>query len=237
MTDAPITLLCFPHAGAGRLFYERWRSMLAPAIEFRVAPYPHREHLMGQPMPASVPALAEQLYATLIDDLPGEFALWGHSMGSVVAYELAKLAQDRTGRVPVAFFSSGASAPCDSTFRDAAALETPEGIERILRCYGGVDEAALSDHQFMSYLRPILTGDLKMLASYKDLSPRALPCPLFLYEGEDDTVTLDNWVRYSTILPELTYFTGGHFFIAEHAPEVAATIMRTMASVCRAATH
>ena len=235
MTDAHTTLLCFPHAGAGRLFYERCRSMFAPAIELIVAPYPHRENLMRQPMPDSVPALAEQLYATLIDDLPDEFAMWGHSMGSVVAYELAKLIQDRTGRVPLAFFSSGSSAPCDSTFRDAAALETTEGVERILRRYGGVDEATLNDRQFMSYLRPILIGDLKMLASYRELSPWAMPCPLFLYEGEDDTVRLDNWDRYSTILPELTYFTGGHFFIAEHAQEIAAAITRAMASVRRSA--
>ena len=157
--DRRVTLLCFPHAGGGRLFYERWRRLLEPTVDFRVAAYPHREQRLAEPMPATVSGLVEQLYGQLEDELRGDYVVWGHSMGSVVGYELAKLARERLVNLPLAFFSSGSSAPCDSTFRDAGSLSTAGGLERILRRYGGLDEATLRDPQFMGYFRPIITDD------------------------------------------------------------------------------
>lgn len=105
--DRCVTLLCFPHAGGGRLFYERWRRLLEPTVDFRVAAYPHHEQRLAEPMPATVSGLVEQLYGQLEDELRGDYVVWGHSMGSVVGYELAKLARERLVNLPLAFFSSG----------------------------------------------------------------------------------------------------------------------------------
>lgn len=60
-------------------------------------------------------------------------------------------------------------------------------------------------------MSPIITDDLRLLSGYRDPRPDPLPCPLFLFQGEDDNVTVDNWAFYSTSRVDLTYFSGGYF--------------------------
>lgn len=228
------TLLCLPHAGGGRLFYERWRGLLGNDLDFRIAQYPNREQRANVPMPGTMEELVEELYTEWRPHLEGLYAVWGHSMGSVVAYELVKRAVARLDSAPLMFFSSGSSAPCDSRFRDGDGLGTSEGVDRILRRYGGLDETTLGDPLFMDYFRPIIKGDLELLIEYRDPAPTVLPCPLAIFHGEDDTVNVDNWTRYTDRPIDLTYFPGGHFFIADHARSIADAISTRLARATEA---
>lgn len=215
-----IPVVCFPHAGAGMLYYSRWRYAFSPAIDLRIVQYPLREQRMNTPMPESPYALAEDIFAEFSDVFGGTYAMWGHSMGSVIGYEVARLCQERLGTAPLVFFSSGSSAPCESRFTRVADLDTRAGFHDVLRHYGGVGEANLQDPEFMKYFAPIIGADLRLLGGYQETTFTKLRCPIVLMEGSDDTVTIDRWALYTDHPVETTEFEGGHFFLEDHRAEM-----------------
>lgn len=217
-----LPLVCFPHAGAGMLYYSKWKFAFGDGIDVRIARYPLREQRTNTPMPASLPLLARDIFTEMVDSFRGTFAIWGHSMGSNIAYEVAKLCQDRLDNPPLVFFSSGSAAPCDSRFKAVADLDTPEGLKQVLRDYGGLSEENLADADFMSYFAPIIAADLRLLGGYEESTFEQLRCPIVLMEGRDDRVVTDRWHRYTEHPVETTEFDGGHFFVEERRPEMAA---------------
>ncbi|MFD0203133.1 MULTISPECIES: thioesterase II family protein [Saccharothrix] len=217
-----LPLVCFPHAGAGMLYYSKWKFAFGDGIDVRIARYPLREQRTNTPMPASLPLLARDIFTEMVDSFRGTFAIWGHSMGSNIAYEVAKLCQDRLDNPPLVFFSSGSAAPCDSRFKAVADLDTPEGLKQVLRDYGGLSEENLADADFMSYFAPIIAADLRLLGGYEESTFEQLRCPVVLMEGRDDRVVTDRWQRYTEHPVETTEFDGGHFFVEERRPEMAA---------------
>ncbi|MFI9531309.1 thioesterase II family protein [Micromonospora rosaria] len=217
-----LPLVCFPHAGSGTLYYSKWKFAFSDGIDVRVVQYPLREQRTNTPMPASLPLLARDIFTELVDSFRGTFAIWGHSMGSIVGYEVAKLCQQRLDNPPLMFFTSGSAAPCDRGFQRVSDLDTPEGIKKVLRDYGGLTEENLADADFMNYFAPIIGGDLRLLGSYQDVAVEQLRCPIVVMKGRADRVVTDQWQRYTERPVETTEFDGGHFFIEERRPEIAA---------------
>lgn len=119
-----VPLLCFPHAGAGRLYYARWGALFDDGISFEVVQYPEREGRYKERMPDTVQQLAANIHSEYAWVFEGPYSIWGHSMGTVVGYEVAKLAQRLSGRAPLVFFSSGSSAPCESRFKTVSSLSS-----------------------------------------------------------------------------------------------------------------
>ncbi|OLF10296.1 thioesterase [Actinophytocola xinjiangensis] len=221
-------MVCFPHAGAGMLYYSKWRFAFGGGIDVRIAQYPLREQRMNTPMPGSLTALAEDLFTELSSSFRGSYAIWGHSMGSVIGYEIAKLCQDRLGNPPLVFFTSGSAAPCDSQFTGVSDLDTKDGVERVLRHYGGLSEENLADPEFMKYFAPIITTDLRLLGGYSDPHQIPLNCPIVLMQGQEDPVSVTNWQRYTQHPISHNTFDGGHFFVDERRPEMAALMESTI---------
>lgn len=217
-----LPIVCFPHAGAGMLYYSKWKFAFSDGIDVRVVQYPLREQRTSTPMPASLPLLARDIVTEFVDSFRGTYAIWGHSMGSILGYEVAKLCQERLDNPPLVFFSSGSAAPCDSRFKAVDKLDTPEGIKQVLRDYGGLSEANLADPGFMSYFAPIIVADLRLLGGYEESAFEQLRCPIVVMEGRDDRVVTDQWQRYTERPVETTEFDGGHFFVEERRPEMAA---------------
>lgn len=217
-----IPVLCFPHAGAGKLYYSRWRYAFNDGVDLRVVQYPLREQRMSTPMPSSVAELADDIVTEFGDAFRGTYAIWGHSMGSVIGYEVARRCQQRWDNPPLVFFSSGSSAPCESRFTRVADLDTAAGFNDVLLRYGGVSAQNLHDPEFMKYFAPIIGADLRLLGTYRETTFEKLRCPIVLMEGRGDTVTIDTWARYSDFPLEVTEFDGGHFFLDDHRADMAA---------------
>ncbi|WP_300264871.1 alpha/beta fold hydrolase [Microbacterium sp.] len=223
MHEQKVPMVCFPHAGAGRLYYGRWRAAFTTSVELTVAQYPQREQKLAVPMPGSVRELAADLVEELRPVFSRPYVIWGHSMGSVVGYEVAKIAQERFGP-PLVFFSSGASSPSVSRFTRADDLATDESMKDVLRSYGGISEASLADPDFMKWFAPAIRADLRLLSTYQDTEFERLRCPLVLLEGRSDKVQIEQWPWYAEGPVEVHEFDGGHFFIDEHRQTIAALI-------------
>ena len=90
-----VSLVCFPHAGAGRMYYTKWHSLFGDEVDLQIVQYPLREHRMRDPMPDTVGELADEIFDTYADAFRGTYAIWGHSMGSTIGYEVARRCQNR----------------------------------------------------------------------------------------------------------------------------------------------
>src|SRR5438270_5878221 len=107
--EAAIRLVCVPHAGAGPSVYREWPAEL-PDLDLAVAYLPGRERRFVEPAVDRVEPIVDQLGPAILDRDDRPVALFGHSMGALVAYETAHWLQ-RAGRPPVALFVSGCRAP------------------------------------------------------------------------------------------------------------------------------
>ena len=219
-------LLIFPHAGGGILYYNKWRMLLSKKSNVTIIQYPMREQKMNQHMPESLEILAEDIfleYESLFND---KCIIWGHSMGSFVAYEVLKLMEDYLDVFPKRFYSSGAAAPC-SVRKDLFEKVNNKGeFYELLKNFGGIDFTLLSDEDFVEFFLPTIKTDMILVSQYTDKCIRKIKCPIVLMEGTEDKCDISQWVIYAENSLKTVYFKGNHFFIEENVSEVIKILER-----------
>jgi surfactin synthase thioesterase subunit len=179
-------------------------------------------------------ALAGQLADEIHDELYTTYALFGHSLGAVLAFELARALRDRGSPAPAALFASGTAAP---SRRDDSGLagenSDAELIER-LRRFKGTPEEVFANDELMRLTLPVLRADFRMLSRYRHRAGPPLECPIHVLGGRDDAATLDQllaWRVDSAPGFSLSLFDGGHFFIHESQGAVLALVRDRLQAV------
>nr|WSW62334.1 alpha/beta fold hydrolase [Streptomyces sp. NBC_00998] len=221
--NSEVRLVCLPHAGGSASFYFPVSKELAPAVEVLAVQYPGRQDRRHEPNIPSIPDLADQIFAAVrhLDDLP--MALFGHSMGAVLAYELALRMQDAGLPSPVRFFASGRRAP--SRYRDDVVhLGSDAEMVAELRKLSGTDSAMLADPELLEMIMPAIRSDYRAVETYRYEPGRMLDCPVTVLTGDNDPrVSIDeaaSWDAHTTGPMELRVFPGGHFFLADQSRDV-----------------
>lgn len=237
----PVTLWCLPNAGASAAFYAGWRRHLAPPLHaaLRVAPLelPGRGARAAEPLLEDFDALCDDLERALIGRLsPGQpYALFGHSMGALLAHELAHRLRER--HPPLALFVAGAAAP---SLRDPSRFAGPLDDASLLaqmRELGGTPPELLDDPEMMAIALPILRADYRVCASYRGnrLHPvTPLACALHAFGGRADRAVGDaiaGWRLASTGHTSLTWYDGGHFFLRDALGDMLARMASMLADV------
>ena len=193
-------VIIFPHAGAGIGFFNSFKDEFKKTDVF-VIQYPGREDKYEKNMPDTIDELADVIFDEYKCLFDGQFVFWGHSMGSIVAYEVAKRCERNLNVVPIVFFSSGSSAPCcGGSERVKNAVKSHKDFEKLLDVYGGISDELRNDRDFCEYFFPIILGDLKMISNYCDEQLVKLRCPIMLMEGLDDDVSIDRWRLYLSLI-------------------------------------
>ncbi|WP_030293827.1 thioesterase II family protein [Streptomyces katrae] len=225
--DSEVRLVCLPHAGGSASFYFPLSKALAPAVEVLAIQYPGRQDRRHEPNIPSIPDLADQIFAAVrhLDDLP--LALFGHSMGAVLAYELALRMQDAGLPSPVRFFASGRRAP--SRYRDDVVhLGSDAQMVAELRKLSGTDAAMLADPELLEMIMPAIRSDYRAVETYRYEPGRKLDCPVTVLTGDSDhRVSIDeaaSWEAHTTGPTELHVFPGGHFFLADQNEAVTGLV-------------
>ncbi|MEU4657825.1 alpha/beta fold hydrolase [Streptomyces sp. NPDC023723] len=222
---APRTrLVCFPHAGAPGTFFSSWLHALPAHVELvtvRYAPHGPEENLTG---------LAARA-ARELAGLPGRpSALFGHSMGAVVAYETAR-AWEGLGRLPLPLFVSGAPSPGGHRPDDLHLREEDE-LVRVLRRLGGTAAEILDDPELRAVWLPDIRRDFRLLDTYRHLEGPPLRCPVTALTGrEDPEAPLDSvrrWRSYTASSFELCTFPGGHFYLVEEKERLVGEVLRRL---------
>lgn len=223
-----IQLICFSHAGGSAAVYRPWVKLLDPRIQLVVCQLPGRANrLLEAPYDAMAPLLADLVQA-MQPFVSKPFALFGHSMGTKVAYELALALQQHHNAKPLHFFAAASSAPFHVRRRpNIHALDNASFIAA-LKKLGGTPSAALDNAELMELCLPALRADFKLVETYINSSRTRVDCELSLLGGVmDHTVTpseLADWSKVFSRSEKPQWFPGDHFFINQQASAIIKTI-------------
>ena len=214
---ARLRLFCFPYAGGGAPVFHSWPDELPQGVETCVIQLPGRgTRLLEKPyrrMNSLVIVLARAL-APLLDK---PFAIFGHSMGAWIGFELARRVRRERGLEPCHLFVSGASAPhLPQREMPLHALPENEFIDA-LRCVTGTPKEILESEELMRLITPTLRADFAIYETYTYLRRPALSCPITAFGGLKDRrlrkSDIEAWREETRGLFGMQMFPGDHFFI------------------------
>ncbi|EFV14754.1 thioesterase II family protein [Segniliparus rugosus] len=213
-------LLVFPHAGAGASAYRALSKALSERFDVVIFQYPGRQDRAGEPALLSLPEIAAGAFEDFqaAGHRPGApIMTFGHSMGGLVSFEFARLAQERGVAVPQLVVSA-AIAPC----RAAEKPSHPTGDEEILDHLGrleGTDTAIFANRDLMRAALPAIKGDYQAFDAYSCAEGVKVSSRVHVLGGDADPVVtmrdLYDWDKHADDV-QVTVFSGGHFYLNEH---------------------
>ena len=217
---ARLRLFCFPYAG-GTSAYGTWIDQFPPEvrreIELCSIHLPGRDSNQSEPLFHELSPLLDALAPVIASysDLP--FAFFGHSMGALIGFELARQLRSRRLPGPVHLTVCGYRAP---HLKDPhpPIHELPDAEFRAkLREFGGTPDAVLRDAELMELLTPVLRADFAVCGSYSYAAEAPLDCSITVFGGNDDPKVsrdeLSAWQAHTARSFSLRMFPGGHFFL------------------------
>ncbi|AEW99631.1 thioesterase II family protein [Streptantibioticus cattleyicolor] len=224
------TLFCLANAGAGAASYAGWRALAPDGV--RVCPLqpPGRAERFAEPPHAGAPALVDALLDAIGDVFTGDYALFGHSMGAVVAFELARRLQAEGRTPPAHVFVSGRAAPyLPEPNRPIHDLPLDALIDE-LRVIGGTPEEILAEPELMARLQVLLRADFAVNETYRCRADEPIDAPLTVFGGDRDprapVASLHAWRPLTTGPFEVRVHPGGHFYLNDRPAELLALMGR-----------
>ncbi|WP_394822594.1 thioesterase II family protein [Pendulispora albinea] len=235
---ARFQLICLPYAGGGSLVYKSWETKLAPGIEVAAVELPGRGRRFGEKAHQRLDTLLPPLVQAIGSVLDGRpFAIFGHSMGALLAFEVAHRLHRAGAKLPSVLFLSARG----TRERDEAIHTLPEDrfIAR-LRSYSGTPTEILDHPEMMELFLPLLRADFAIATGSGDQETTgALPVPLEVMGGTSDphvpVEDLSGWAVRTTSQFRSTVFTGGHFYQREQEDAVLRLITSRLESEAPAA--
>lgn len=216
--DGDLRLFVFPNAGGAASMYRRWRGALGPRVDVCPVLLPGRESRMRETpfrrMEDLVPALVDGLGEAM--DRP--FALAGHSMGTAVAFELARRLAGTGRPTPRLLVLAGRRAPHLPSSKDPIHGAGDDAFRDHLRELGGTPPEVLEHPELMALLMPMLRADFELIETHSvDPEASKLDIPFAVYGGTDDEEAspeeLEAWQALTRGEVRSTILPGGHFFL------------------------
>jgi medium-chain acyl-[acyl-carrier-protein] hydrolase len=209
-------LFCFPYAGGGASIFRTWPERLPSDIEVCAIQLPGRENRLRETpfakLSSLIDALADVLYPYM--DIP--FAFFGHSLGSLISFELTRRLRRQKAPCPSQLFVSGCRAPqIPNPDPPIHQLPDVEFIEE-LRRFNGTPQAALDNLELMEVFLPLLRSDMRLNETYVYDHEAPLDCPISAFGGLEDEVVsreeLAAWSDQTRSRFNIHMLPGDHFF-------------------------
>lgn len=215
--QAKLRLFCFHYAGGGALSFRTWSKSLPPYVEVCPIELPGRGIRLKEPPFNQLDPLIQALEKALLPSLNKPFAFFGHSMGALVSFEIARRLRTEHRLSPVHMFVSGRRAPqIPEKDPPIHALPEPEFLKE-LRRYNGTPEEVLNNAELMQLLLPTLRADFAVIEAYVYASSSPLDCPITAWGGLQDWKAscddLEAWREQTNATFSLQMFPGDHFFL------------------------
>jgi medium-chain acyl-[acyl-carrier-protein] hydrolase len=206
--------VCFSHAGGSAAQYRDWQHCVPSEIEVQAVQLPGRANRFNELPLTSIRSIAAEVASALRASIRRPVAFFGHSVGALIAFEVAVLLK---GMPILMLIAAGARAPhlraTDRRVYDLSDIEFREELRRL----NGTPKELLEDEEAMKVLGPALRGDFQAIETYIYQAVPPLQCPIAVFGGHDDSsVTRDDlkgWQRHTSSTFTLQMFPGDHFFV------------------------
>ncbi|MGI5261098.1 thioesterase II family protein [Streptomyces angustmyceticus] len=238
MTSDPVPLLCLPHAGAGAAFFHKWQRSAPAGLRLEPLQLPGREERTDEEPHRDVARAVHALLPEALDAARGHsrVAVFGHSLGAVLAFELARALEERT-ELPVAHvFVSGSPAPARGRAPQAAALDDDEFLARVEEL-AGYRHPAFESAEFRELMLPTLRADVTMHESYRPPSDEPVEAPVTCLRGADDVLVTEwdarEWHTSTTGPFTYTELPGGHMYLTDAAPRLLGLVAAALGATAQ----
>ena len=215
--DATMRLFCLPYAGGSSTIFYRWSEYVPPALEVCSVQLPGRDGRLNMAPYTSMQPLVQAAARALLPLLDKPYALFGHSFGALVAFELVRYIHDHGMPGPLSLLVSAADAPHLGGTTDRLHTLPDDQLIRQLGLLHGTRREILQHPEVMQLLLPTIRADLQVFETYTYKAGTPLSCPLAVFGGiNDERVShsgLENWRRHTGAAFSLAMLPGDHFFI------------------------
>lgn len=226
-------LYCLACAGGTAASFSVWRGR-ANALDVHAVEYPGRGSRWGEQGPGSLKALAHAVEAEVRSTGDGAYALLGHSLGGLVAFEVARLLFRAGFALPARLCVVAAAAPHIPRRELIHDLPDGEFLKKIVE-YGGVPPEVLEHDELLSLVLPIVRSDFGLIEHYAHDVDEPLPIPISVFGGLDDDVVpaadLLAWSAHTTKSFRCRFYPGGHFFLHNPRLPVIADVESDLSSL------
>jgi len=225
-------LFCFPHAGAGAVVFAKWPQNLPSDLGLGIPCLPGRDGRIEEPPCAEMPALISILVPEMLQELNTSYALYGHSMGAFIAFDLAH-ELSKLGYPPAHLFVSAQRAPSLPYPRKPIyALPDREFVDAVMERYANIPLPVLEHKDMMAILLRTLRADFTLTEAYQYRAFGRLTCPITAFGGTQDQhisrEQLEAWAGETSNQFRLHWLPGGHFFHQESREELVSLIQSTL---------
>jgi medium-chain acyl-[acyl-carrier-protein] hydrolase len=239
-TEPVPRLLCYPYAGGGAGIYRGWDALATGRVAVVAAQLPGRERRYREPPHRRLEPLAERLVDEMVADRNGAvfdrpYAVFGHSMGGLVAFEVARAARRRGLPGPALVAASGVEAPDYPPSEPPLHLLDDEEFATKIEEMGGTPREVLDNPELMRVVLPILRADCEACETYEPAGEPPLDCPIVAFRGEQDTLThadgVEQWANHTTGRFRCVAYEGDHFFFRDRREDILAEIVSDLSEI------
>ena len=232
--ERPIRLVCLAHAGGSA---SSWYSFSAAmnaldaTAEVVAVQYPGRQNRWREQPASNLLDLADAVTEVVVEGLSGPIALFGHSMGSAVAFEVTQRLE-RLGRAPLRLFASGSRAPSLERSDEIHQLDDDGLVAELVRL-GGTDPRLLAEREILDMMLPAIRADYTAIETYRAADDARVSCPITVLTGDADPNTSGEqttaWARHTTAECDIRVYPGGHFYLFDQISQVAEEVNKALA--------
>ncbi len=221
-----IRLFFLPYAGGSASVFLSWKRSLDQAIDVKPVELAGRGKRICEPLYESMEEAVSDVFSIISKEIDeGEYAIYGHSMGTIIAYEVIRKIKAAKMKEPKHIFFSGGNSPnTESICKDIHILSDDDFIKHVSD-YGGPNMELFENEEFKTMFLPILRGDFNIVKMYRFKNDNfKLGCNITIINGrEDKLISFDdmkNWESMTNGSCAFYEFDGGHFFINKYKLEI-----------------
>jgi medium-chain acyl-[acyl-carrier-protein] hydrolase len=229
--SSTLRLFCLPYAGGSARMFREWHDWCRPEIEVIALELPGRGQHSKAPLVDRMDVMIERLLPVLDPLLDRPFALFGHSMGALIAFELSRALKATGRRTPLRLFASGMRPPHIKGQYQIHTLPDRQLVQA-LQALNGTPAEIISDSSLVEFFLPLMRADLRLAETYRYMPGPLLDHPITVFSGLGDvTAPVDQqgeWQRLTCADCTVRFLEGNHFFIQVHAHLIAASILKSL---------
>ncbi|NVZ18726.1 thioesterase [Pseudomonas costantinii] len=223
-------LLCFGPAGCGASFYRRWAKQLDSTIKVLAIQLPGRESRHQEQRRADFPAVVEHLADAIHQHLPGDYSVFGHSLGGALGFAVSQALEERHGRPAQTVIISARTVPDETRLTDIDPESSNSQLTEFLMSLGCLPPQLAVDAEAMAVYLPIIRDDLRLNVDAQRHGFGQISSRVVALSGESDLLAtpaqMQRWSEHTQRDFTLHTCQGGHFFILEQQTDIVDLLSR-----------